>query len=110
MFSTSRRGKEWITFTSEEKDAFLEEVIGPQRKYGKNKIWIPTIFYSTVSILGIPGNILTCMTIITNSYMRTTPNFFILNLAITDLITLLGGKTKRIINEKKVKNVNPPTR
>ena len=91
------RGKEWITFTTEEKDAFLEEVIGPQRKYGKNKIWIPTILYSIVSILGIPGNILTCMTIITNSYMRTTPNFFILNLAITDLITLLGGKTKRII-------------
>ena len=49
LFSTSRRGKEWVTFTTEEKDAFLEEVIGPQRKYGKNKIWIPTIFYSTVS-------------------------------------------------------------
>ena len=95
MFSTLRRGKEWITFTSEEKDEFLKKVIGPQRKYGTNQIWIPTIFYSIVSILGIPGNILTCMTIISNSYMRTTPNFFILNLAITDLITLLGGKTKK---------------
>ena len=99
LFSTSRIGKEWINFTSEEKDEFLEEVIGPQRKYGKNKIWIPTIFYSIVSILGIPGNILTCMTIITNSYMRTTSNFFILNLAFTDLITLLGGKIKRSIYE-----------
>ena len=78
---------------------YLEEVIGPQKKYGKSKIWIPTIFYSAVSILGIPGNILTCMTILTNSYMRTAPNYFILNLAVTDLITLAGGKTKRKINQ-----------
>ena len=81
-----------MAFTPEEKDVYLEEVIGPQKKYGKHKIWIPTIFYSVVSILGVPGNILTCMTIVANSYMRTVPNFFILNLAITDSITLLGGK------------------
>ena len=92
------RGKEWIAFTPEEKDVYLEREIGPQKKYGENKIWIPTIFYSIVSILGIPGNMLTCMTILGNTYMRTTPNFFILNLAIADMITLLGGKIKRIIN------------
>ena len=87
-----------MAFTPEEKDVYLEEVIGPQKKYGKHKIWIPTIFYSVVSILGVPGNILTCTTILANSYMRTVPNFFILNLAITDLITLLGGKALKQIN------------
>ena len=86
------RGRRWNEFTEEEQHMFLEKVIGPQKKYGNNKIWIPTIFYSIVSILGIPGNILTCMTIMTNSYMRTASNYFIFNLAVTDLITLLGGK------------------
>ena len=87
-------GKEWGNFTSDEKDTFLEEVLGPQKKYGNNKILIPTIFYSTISVLGIPGNILTCMTIVMNSYMRTAPNFFIFNLAMTDLITLILGNTE----------------
>ena len=48
------RGRRWNEFTEEEQHMFLEKVIGPQKKYGNNKIWIPTIFYSIVSILGIP--------------------------------------------------------
>ena len=74
-----------------EQDRFLEEALGPQHKYGEEKVIIPTIIYSAISIFGIPGNILTCLTIVTNSYLKTAPNYFIFNLAIVDLITLIIG-------------------
>ena len=94
--------------TAGEKDLFLEEALGPQHKYGEEKVIIPTIIYSAISIFGIPGNILTCLTIITNSYLKTAPNYFIFNLAIVDLITLIIGnvitnsyvKIYRIIRSK----------
>ena len=78
--------------SSKEQNEFLLETLGSPRKYGKKKVLIPTIFYSTVSVLGIPGNILTCLTIYKNSYMKTASNFFIFNLAIADLVTLILGK------------------
>ena len=82
--------------TAGEKDLFLEEALGPQHKYGEEKVIIPTIIYSAISIFGIPGNILTCLTIITNSYLKTAPNYFIFNLAIVDLITLIIGNVMTI--------------
>ena len=96
------RGKKWDNLTSEEKVKFLEDVLGPKRKYGRKKVLIPTIFYSTISILGIPGNILTLLAIVHNAYMKTAPNYFIFNLAIADLITLLLGKLFYVINTLNV--------
>ena len=87
-------GRSWGNLTAGEKDLFLEEALGPQHKYGEEKVIIPTIIYSAISIFGIPGNILTCLTIITNAYLKTAPNYFIFNLAIVDLITLIIGKVK----------------
>ena len=86
------RHKSWDELSSKEQNQFLQETLGSPRKYGKKKVLIPTIFYSTVSVLGIPGNILTCLTIYKNSYMKTASNFFIFNLAIADLVTLILGK------------------
>ena len=86
------RHKSWDELSSKEQNEFLLETLGSPRKYGKKKVLIPTIFYSTVSVLGIPGNILTCLTIYKNSYMKTASNFFIFNLAIADLVTLILGK------------------
>ena len=86
------RDKSWDELSSKEQTEFLLETLGSPRKYGKKKVLIPTIFYSTVSVLGIPGNILTCLTIYKNSYMKTASNFFIFNLAIADLVTLILGK------------------
>ena len=85
-------GRIWSDFSAAEQDRFLEEALGPQHKHGETKVLIPTIIYSAISILGIPGNILTCLTIITNSYLKTAPNYFIFNLAAVDLITLIIGK------------------
>ena len=51
-------------------------------------MWWSKLFSHNLQWIGIPGNLLTCFIITTNSYMRTPPNFFLLNLAITDLLTL----------------------
>ena len=70
----------------------MEEALGAQHKYGEKKVLVPTIIYSAISIFGIPGNILTCLTIVTNSYLKTAPNYFIFNLAAVDLVTLIIGE------------------
>ena len=84
-------GRAWSNLSATEQHTFLEEALGPQHKYSDDKVVIPTIVYSAISIFGIPGNIITCLTIISNSYLRTAPNFFIFNLAVVDLITLILG-------------------
>ena len=40
-------------------------------------------------ILGVLGNVATCLVIMKNEYMRTTTNIYLFNLAVTDLATLL---------------------
>ena len=85
-------GRLWTNLSSIEQDRFLEEALGAQSKHGEKKVVIPTIIYSAISIFGIPGNILTCLTITTNSYLQTSSNYFIFNLAAVDLMTLMIGK------------------
>ena len=40
-------------------------------------------------ILGVLGNLATCLVIMRNEYMRTTTNIYLFNLAVADLATLL---------------------
>ena len=85
------KNRSWNELTSKEQTELLLQALGPQTKYGDKKVLIPTVFYSTVSFLGFPGNLLTCLTICKNAYMKTAANWLIFNLAITDLVTLLLG-------------------
>ena len=40
-------------------------------------------------VLGVLGNLATCLVIIKNEYMRTTTNIYLFNLALVDLGTLI---------------------
>ena len=84
-------GRAWGNLTDTEQQLYLAEVLGAVRKYGNAIVWIPTVVYTIISVLGIPGNILTCLTIAKIPYMRTAPNFFIFNLALSDLLSLILG-------------------
>jgi 7 transmembrane receptor (rhodopsin family) len=40
-------------------------------------------------VLGVMGNLATCLVILNNEYMRTPTNVYLLNLAIADIATLV---------------------
>ncbi|XP_003696837.2 neuropeptides capa receptor-like [Apis florea] len=69
---------------------YLTKVLGP--KYLSMRMVIPlTIIYMIIFITGIFGNIVTCIVIIKNSAMQTATNYYLLSLAISDLILLVLG-------------------
>lgn len=70
---------------------YLTKVLGP--KYLSMRMVIPlTIIYMIIFITGIFGNIVTCIVIIKNSAMQTATNYYLLSLAISDLILLVLGE------------------
>ena len=81
-------GCDWKDLSGNQKQMYLEVNQGPRQRFSKNQAIPLTIYYGALLAVGVPGNLLTCLIITTNSYMRTPPNFFLLNLAATDLLTL----------------------
>ncbi|XP_038060065.1 RYamide receptor-like [Patiria miniata] len=58
-------------------------------EYYKEPVWVQAIFislYGTVSVLGICGNGIVCYIVLGHQRMRTVTNYFIVNLAIGDLL------------------------
>ncbi|XP_020282937.1 neuropeptides capa receptor-like [Pseudomyrmex gracilis] len=69
---------------------YLNRVLGP--KYLPQKLVIPlTIVYVVIFITGIFGNVATCTVIARNTSMRTTTNYYLFSLAISDLTLLVLG-------------------
>ena len=65
---------------------------GKQHRFKKNIAMVMTAFYVSLFMIGVSGNFLTCLIIFMNSYMRTPPNYYLFNLAVTDIITQSIGK------------------
>ena len=78
----------WESLSRDQRQSYLEVNQGPKQRFSKHQAIPLTIYYGALLAVGVPGNLLTCLIITTNSYMRTPPNFFLLNLAATDLLTL----------------------
>jgi hypothetical protein len=76
---------------------FIEEMLGDSH-VSFEYLLILSIIYSIFLIVGVFGNLSTCMVIISNEYMRTTTNIFLLNLAIADLATLIISKKCTLLN------------
>ncbi|XP_078048146.1 neuropeptides capa receptor-like [Augochlora pura] len=69
---------------------YLTKVLGP--KYLPIELMVPlTIAYVLIFITGIFGNVATCTVIIKNPSMQTPTNYYLLNLAISDLTLLVIG-------------------
>ena len=86
----------WENLTSEEKLNLIKTIQGaPQRFNNATTIGL-TYYYGVLLLIGIGGNVLTIFIIVTNAYMRTAPNFFLLSIALSDLVTLTIGKKKYI--------------
>ena len=80
-----------IKCSDENITAFIEENLGDAHVNWATLIPL-TITYSIFLIVGISGNLSTCIVIISNEYMRTATNVYLLNLAIADIATLVLSK------------------
>lgn len=58
---------------------------------------IITIFYAIIFIAGVLGNLITCIVISRNKFMHTATNFYLFNLAVSDLLLLLSGECYLLI-------------
>ncbi|XP_011291901.2 uncharacterized protein LOC101892848 isoform X1 [Musca domestica] len=57
-----------------------------------------TVCYSLIFIAGVLGNLITCIVISRNKIMHTATNFYLFNLAVSDLILLLSGMPQDLYN------------
>ncbi|KAH8310691.1 hypothetical protein KR044_002562, partial [Drosophila immigrans] len=51
-----------------------------------------TVCYAIIFVGGVLGNLITCIVISRNNFMHTATNFYLFNLAVSDLILLVSGK------------------
>ncbi|ESO12547.1 hypothetical protein HELRODRAFT_144094, partial [Helobdella robusta] len=51
--------------------------------------WVFVALYVVVFIVGITGNLLVCIVVCTEKWMRTVTNLFIVNLALADFLVIL---------------------
>ena len=81
----------WDDLSDLDRKVLLEVDQGPQRMAKGSAVSL-TIYYCFLFTVGVPGNLLTCLIICTNSYMRTPSNFFLVSLALTDLLSIIYGE------------------
>lgn len=73
--------------------------------------WYPTaeiILYPILGIIGTITNVLICIVVIRNKSMRTAANFYLFNLAVSDLTTLFflnGSFFEVIYNDHLLNNL-----
>ena len=75
---------------SQEADVLLQK-LGPRHHEPPLTVVLLSI-YATIFVTGVFGNLFTCVVITRTSYMRTTTNYYLLSLAISDLVLLIIGR------------------
>ncbi|VDM71034.1 unnamed protein product [Strongylus vulgaris] len=79
-----------IHYDLENITSYVTNVMGSRCQ--SDAIWIPTVItYSIIFIVGTVGNICTCLVIIRNKSMHTHTNYYLLSLALSDLLVLFLG-------------------
>ncbi|XP_058063822.1 pyrokinin-1 receptor-like [Anopheles bellator] len=60
----------------------------------RDTLWIVvpfSVIYTTIFVVGVLGNVITCVVISRNKSMHTATNYYLFSLAISDLLLLLTG-------------------
>ncbi|XP_046365443.2 pyrokinin-1 receptor-like [Haliotis rufescens] len=66
----------------------LTSILGAKRK-DLASVTVLTVVYCVIFLTGMIGNVSTCIVIARNSYMHTVTNYYLLCLAISDVLTLI---------------------
>ena len=88
-----------ILLTTEEPfnlEKLLLTTLGEKRKDTISVVFL-TVVYTAIFLTGVIGNLSTCLVIWKNPYMHTVTNYYLFNLAISDVLTLLLGKFRYLI-------------
>ena len=95
----------WVALKHENltESQYLDRILGP--RYLPMRLVIPlTLAYVTIFVTGVVGNVITCTVIVKNTTMHTPTNYYLFNLAISDLILLtLGMFLKRVNTFQRAK-------
>ena len=83
----------WENLTVEQQHQFIMTQLGNPQRYTPSVTTTLGLYYGGLLVIGLLGNLLTSLIILTNSYMRTAPNMYLLNLAVVDIITLIISKS-----------------
>jgi neuromedin U receptor 1 len=73
--------------------AYVQKYLGSQSLPYNTLIPI-TVIYVLTFIMGVFGNVTTMVVILTNQYMQTATNYYLFNLAVADMTTLVVGQSK----------------
>ena len=79
------------TTTTVDIDKFVRDYLGEKRKDIFSAV-VLSVVYSFIFITGIVGNLSTCLVIGKNAYMHSVTNYYLLNLAVSDMLILILGK------------------
>ena len=71
---------------------YLEMVLGPKQMDDYHTLVVITLFYVTVFITGVLGNLSVCLVIFRSSHLHTAMNYYLVSLAVADLTIILLGK------------------
>ncbi|KAM5298304.1 neuromedin-U receptor 2-like [Ctenodactylus gundi] len=67
---------------------YLAYLCGPRRSH----LFLPmSVVYTLIFVVGVVGNLLVCLVILRHRSMRTPTSYYLLSLAVADLLTLLLG-------------------
>ncbi|KMQ95836.1 neuropeptides capa receptor [Lasius niger] len=70
----------------------IKSIWGP--KYLPLKLVLPiTLVYVMIFVTGVFGNVVTCIVIRRNPVMQTATNYYLFNLAVSDLLLLILGES-----------------
>ena len=77
---------------------YLEMMLGPVQMDGHPTLVLITLFYGTVLVTGILGNISVCIVIFRSSHLHTAMNYYLVSLALADLMIItLGEQSEGIL-------------
>ena len=82
----------WKRLNKTAKEEYLEFILGKKEKYSSIASKALTSYYIVIIFVGMIGNVLTAWVISISPALQTPSNYFLCNLAIVDIVTLLLGK------------------
>ena len=82
----------WKSLNKTSQEDYLEFLLGKKERYNSIALNSLTIYYLFIIFLGVIGNVLTAWVITISAALQTPSNYFLCNLAVIDLVTLLLGK------------------